>query len=74
MKDKLIHGLNLFTKKNDCDKKGKGSLELEEINCIDCLTLMKKEWQSQVTNFSGHPKVNAVNGLKRTIKRIGEVL
>ena len=68
-----IHSHNIFTRKSECGKKGKTSSYAEEINCLDCLNLDRKEWKEQVAKFNYHPLTNAKNGLKRVEKRIKEL-
>jgi len=67
------HTRNIFTKKSECGEKGKTSINVEEINCIDCLNLDKKEWKRQVSKFKGYPLRNAKKGLRMVKDRIKQL-
>ena len=69
-----IHYEDIFTKKSECGIEGeKISFDMCEVTCMECLKLIKKEWERQKKEFTGYPRINAVRGLKRTIKRIKEI-
>jgi len=69
-----IHYRNIFTGKSECGiEREKISWNMNEVNCIECLKLTKKEWERQKKEFKGYPRVNAIRGLKATIKRIKEI-
>ena len=68
----VIHYKDIIEKTSECGGKGKSSLDLDVVTCIDCLELIKQEWERQVKGFTGQPKKNAERGLYETKKRIKE--
>ena len=69
----MIHYLDIFTRQSECGGKGKASIINEEVDCLDCLNLNKKEWLRQIGKFKGQPLINAQEGFKRTQERIKEL-
>jgi len=65
-----IHSHNIFTHKAECKKEGRTSIKVEEITCLDCLELDKKEWVRQVKTFKHQPLINAKRGLARVEERL----
>ena len=68
-----IHFKDTMSTEAECKKEGEASWNLKRVNCIKCLELVKKEWERQTKLFSGQPKINAIEGLSMTQKRIREV-
>jgi len=67
------HYKDIITKESECGEVGELTLNLEEVTCLKCLNLIKKEWERQVKNFKGQPKLNAVKGLRKTTQRISKL-
>ena len=69
----VTHYKDIMSKESECGERGRLALDIENVDCLNCLNSVKKEWERQVKNFTEHPLINAKLGLKRTIKRIKEV-
>ncbi|KKN59808.1 hypothetical protein LCGC14_0538060 [marine sediment metagenome] len=69
----IIHYQDTMSIESECKKEGKTSWNLQRVNCIKCLELVVKEWERQTKMFSGQPKINAIEGLSMTKKRIRDV-
>ena len=70
---KLVHYKDICSKESECKANREKSLNIEEVSCLECLNLVKREWERQVREFGGQPRLNAVAGLKETIKRISQL-
>ena len=76
-KVKIIHDDN-WNGHYSCSPQGKfnrkeASILQETVTCLKCLKLIKIEWESQSKKFKGQPRLNAIEGIKRTIKQIQEI-
>jgi hypothetical protein len=77
LRKKVIHDDN-WNGHYSCSPQGKfnqkeASILQETVTCLKCLKLIKIEWESQSKKFRGQPRLNAIEGLKRTIKQIQEL-
>ncbi len=67
-----MHKFDVFDKENVCrvDGAGNSSTVIEEVTCLNCLRIEKREWERQVNEFNGQPLKNAVEGLRRVKEQI----
>lgn len=73
----IIHDDN-WSGHYSCSPKGifnkrKASIVQRDVTCLKCLEVIRLEWERQSKEFKGQPRLNAVSGLKRTIKQISEL-
>ena len=67
------HYKDIISKESECGKRGRLAVSISDVDCLDCLNSVKKEWERQVKNFTGYPLINAKISLKRTIKRLNKL-